>query len=71
MKPIIVRCANGVVVWEKLPAPNRTYTWQCTRDKFSIVAPADAAHVEQFLIALAQHSQLLAGAISQVVQLEL
>lgn len=70
MPCIVVRCANGVVVWVRVPTGRHTARWQCTRDGFSVQAPSDPAGIEAVLQALAMHSVSLSGAILQVVQLQ-
>lgn len=67
---IVCRCQNGIVVWVMHPTGVHTHSWICTRDNFSIAAPDNVAQVESVLVALAQHSTQLAGAILQVLQLE-
>lgn len=69
MTCIIVRCANGVVVWVRQATSSRDYDWVCTRDGFKLAPPATTAGLETFLVQLASHSQSLSGAINQLVEL--
>lgn len=71
MDVIVVRGASGVVAWVKVATAAKQFAWRCSRDSFQIAAPGTLAQTEAFLVALAQHSQQLVGAIAQVVQLEL
>lgn len=66
----VIRCANGIVMWQRVPLRNDTLAWRCTRDKFQLTVPSDPALTEAFLVQVAQHSTQLAGAIQQVVQLD-
>lgn len=69
---LVFRCANGIVVWDKKDTltPSGGH-WLCLRDQFTIQSPSSDEQVEQTLLALAQHSVGLAGAIQQVVELEI
>lgn len=69
MPCLLVRCNNGIVVWVRVRTSARAAAWHCTRDGFSVVAPDDAAQIEQTLSAIATHSVVLAGAILQVAYL--
>lgn len=69
MTVIVIRGANGVVVWERISGGINTHAWVCTRDQYRIAVPDQTAGLEAFLSQLAAHSQSLVGAIAQVVQL--
>jgi len=71
VRAIVVRCNNGVVVWQQHATGLRTRVWICTRDRFSLDIPADESGLEAFLVTLAQHSSQLAGVIQQVVELDI
>jgi len=67
---LVVRCANGVVVWSPRKNADRTVSWVCLRDNFVVAQAGSLAGVEQQLSAMAQHSVALSGAIQQVVELQ-
>ncbi len=69
MLAIVVRGANGLVVWTRTRA-NAQVTWRCSRDGFTVAAATTPQNAEATLVALAQHSGGLVGNILQVIQLE-
>ena len=71
MKGIIVRGANGVIVWRRRHTSRREYAWVNTRDSFSVPMPIQESDLEARLVALVQHSQQVVGAVSQVVELDI
>lgn len=68
---MVVRGANGTVIWDNVPAGPHAFNWVCQRDSFAIAAPTDATEANAFLVTLNQHSASLIGTVSQVVQLSL
>lgn len=68
---LVVRCQNGVVVWVREGISARSFRWRCTRDNFIIAAPSSSSQIESTLLAIAQHSTSLSGAILQVVEITL
>lgn len=71
MTVLIVRCANGIVVWVR-SGRGETRTWNCRRDGFTVNYNLGSnATVEAGVLAIAQHSAQLAGAVQQVAQLDL
>lgn len=70
MQVIVVRCANGVVMWGPQYSAHRTYVWVCGRDGFTIPQPADLKDSERVVQTIAQHSSQLAGAIAQIFELD-
>lgn len=71
MDVLAVRCANGVVGWGKQPLAHRMYQWVCGRDGFVVSMPTSLKDTERVALGIASHSTQLAGAIQQVVQLDL
>lgn len=69
-KITLIRGSNGSVVWALRRTGVEEYSWICQRDQFKVITPQNAAGLEGFLLAVAQHSTGLVGAIQQVVQLE-
>lgn len=73
MNPIIVRCANGVVLF--LPSQRASFPgliMTCLNDNTLIVEQsANAAGVKSMLSAMLAKAVALEGAVVQVVQLQL
>jgi len=67
---LVVRGANGLVVWQKVYTGPQVYTWRCDRDKFTVPQPTSDT-LESTLLAIGSHSQSLIGAINQVVELDM
>lgn len=70
MKVILVRCANGLVVWVQHRTAQHSKAWMCTRDNFVLAEPSEPGGLSQFLATMQQHSVSLMGAIQQLTELE-
>ena len=69
MNALVIRCNTGTVVWVRVQLTRRVAIWRCTRDQFTIPAPASPEQIEPTLLALAAHSISLSGAIQQIAYL--
>jgi hypothetical protein len=69
---IVVRCANGVVLWQVRRITRQTSALHCVQDgiEYTYQVGADASQ-ETALVSAAGHSVTLRGAITQIVQLDL
>lgn len=69
---LVVRCANGVVLWRITYTDPRNHTLHCLTDgtSFSYLVGADSTE-EGALVSVVQHSVSLKGAVLQIVQLAL
>ena len=67
---LVIRGANGLVVWQKVYTSTQSYVWRCDRDQFTVTQPTPAT-LESTLVAIGSHSQQLVGSIAQVVELTL
>lgn len=71
MRALVIRGATSTVAWTEVAAKPTPGFWQCTRDQFRVAKPTSVAGLEAAMLAIAQHSQPLTGAITQVVELDL
>ncbi len=73
MRLIIVRCANGVVVFRSMPRPTfHGIIVHCLNDGAQVRLPVPPiSNIEAALEAMATHAVALKGAIQQVFELTL
>jgi hypothetical protein len=69
MIALIIRCANGVVVWTRSGRPRQT-VWLCEQDKFTVPVATNATTLRTTLTSIATHSISLQGAIQQIAELD-
>lgn len=67
---MVMRCTNGIVTWTRVQRSHFERAWRCNRDGFFIASPQLDSDVEPQLQKIIQHSVGLAGALQQIVELD-
>ena len=70
MRCMIVRGATGSTIWIRGGKP-RAVAWICERDGFRVAAPLTPSAAEVCVVAIVAHAVQLAGAVQQIVELDL
>jgi hypothetical protein len=68
---MIVTCANGRLLWTRIPRGMRQTVWVCQRDNFHLMSPETPNDAQVFVTQLVQHCVALAGAVQTVNQVTL
>lgn len=68
---LVVRCANGRVIWVQVQRGQRASVWVCTRDQFQIMSPENATDAVNVLTEIIFHSNSLAGQPAEITQIRL